>query len=284
MQCIGIYLNPNKNNVLPVIHTAVKYLQSRGIKVLIPEDWAAAMLLPELAADREAMKRRITLALTFGGDGTLLNVAKEVAQTGIPVCGVNLGHLGFLTQIEVSDLERGLERLITGDYFTEQRLMLDPVIVRNGEDLPLQPALNDVVITKGGFARIIRLHLYVSGQLTESYSADGLIIATSTGSTGYSLSAGGPIISPHVKVTVVTPICPHTLNSRSIVISEEEEIAITVQSAHDDIALTVDGQKAYHLFTDDKVFVRRSSLQALLVRFPDRGFYETLHSKLKREA
>ncbi len=283
MHCIGIYPNPNKSNVTPVIHTAVQYLRSRGIEVLIPEDRTERVLLPELAADREYMKNRITLALTLGGDGTLLSVAKEMAETGIPVCGVNLGQLGFLTHIEVSGLEAGLERLISGDYLLEERLMLEPVIIRDGEALSLPPALNDVVITKGGFARLIRLNLYVSGQLTEIYAADGLIIATSTGSTGYSLSAGGPIISPNLKVTVITPICPHTLNSRSLIISEEEEVAITLQSSHDDIALTVDGQKAYRLFTDDQVIVRRSSHRALLVRFPDCGFYETLHTKLKRE-
>ena len=283
MHCIGIYPNPKKLAAAPVLYTAIEYLKPRVARILIPEEAAHVFGLPAFAANRETLKEHISIALTLGGDGTLLNVAKEVALTGIPVCGVNLGQLGFLTHIEVSHLTKGLARLIEGDYLTEERLMLDTIIHRKETTLHLPSALNDVVVAKGGFARLIRLNLYVAGQLTETYPADGLIVATSTGSTGYSLSAGGPIISPHLKVIVITPICPHTLNSRSLIVSEEEEVMITLQEAHDDIALTVDGQTGYSLLPDDTIVVRRSPHRALLVRFPDCGFYETLHAKLRRD-
>lgn len=283
MYSIGIYPNIKKTTVAPVLHAVMEYLQSRQIEVLLPGEAAELYGLSRFGISREVMKERINLALTLGGDGTLLNVAKETASAGIPVCGVNLGQLGFLTHIEVSHLKEGLARLIEQDYLVEERLMLDAFIVRQEKTIALASALNDVVVTKGGFARLIRLNLFVAGQYTETYPADGLIVATSTGSTGYSLSAGGPIISPNLKVMVVTPICPHTLNSRSLIISEEEDILIRLQDTHDDVALTVDGQKVYSLLPDDTILVRRSAYRALLVRFTDCGFYETLHGKLKRD-
>jgi NAD+ kinase len=263
-----------------VIEHCAKY----AIQVLMPQDEANELQYPEFACNRKLMPEKISLALTLGGDGTLLNVAKEVAPAGIPVCGINLGQLGFLTHIEVSKLQAGLDQLFAGAYRIEERLMLETVIIRNKETIQLPPALNDVVVTKGGFSRLIRLNLYIDNQFTETYPADGLIVATSTGSTGYSLSAGGPIISPNLKVTVITPICPHSLNLRSLIISEEEEVKISFQATtHDDVALTVDGQKVYSLMADDNILVRRSALRAKLVRFLESGFYETLHSKLRRE-
>lgn len=284
MQIIGIYPNPKKAAVSTVLKMVIEHCAKYAIQVLMPQDEANELQYPEFACNRKLMSEKISLALTLGGDGTLLNVAKEVASAGIPVCGINLGQLGFLTHIEVSKIQTGLQQLFAGDYRIEERLMLETVIIRNKETIQLPPALNDVVVTKGGFSRLIRLNLYIDNQFTETYPADGLIVATSTGSTGYSLSAGGPIISPNLKVTVITPICPHSLNSRSLIISEEEEVKISFQATtHDDVALTVDGQKVYSLMADDCILVRRSALRAKLVRFLESGFYETLHSKLRRE-
>ncbi|MDF2927837.1 NAD(+)/NADH kinase [Anaerospora sp.] len=284
MQIIGIYPNPKKAAVSTVLKMVIEHCAKYAIQVLMPQDEANELQYPEFACNRKLMPEKISLALTLGGDGTLLNVAKEVAPAGIPVCGINLGQLGFLTHIEVSKLQAGLDQLFAGAYRIEERLMLETVIIRNKETIQLPPALNDVVVTKGGFSRLIRLNLYIDNQFTETYPADGLIVATSTGSTGYSLSAGGPIISPNLKVTVITPICPHSLNLRSLIISEEEEVKISFQATtHDDVALTVDGQKVYSLMADDNILVRRSALRAKLVRFLESGFYETLHSKLRRE-
>jgi len=284
VQIIGIYPNPKKAAVSTILKHVIEHCAKYAIKVLIPEEEAIELQYPELACSRKEMPHKISLALTLGGDGTLLNVAKEVASAEIPVCGINLGQLGFLTHIEVSKIQAGLDQLFTGDYRIEERLMLETVITRDQEAIALPPALNDVVVAKGGFSRLIRLNLFIDEQFTETYPADGLIVATSTGSTGYSLSAGGPIISPNLKVTVITPICPHSLNARSLIISEEEIVKISFQAAtHDDVALTVDGQKVYSLMADDSILVRRSPLRARLVRFLDNGFYETLHSKLRRD-
>lgn len=250
--------------------------------MLIPSEAAEELNCSQLGCQREKILEAADLVLSLGGDGTLLNVAKEAAPAGIPVCGVNLGQLGFLAQIEVPHLQDGLDKLITGQYSIEERLMLCSEIIRGDSRVAIPPALNDVVVTKGGFSRLVRLTVYVGNQLTETYPADGLIAATATGSTGYSLSAGGPIVSPNVKAIVLTPICPHTLNSRSLIISEEEDVKITIQASHDDIVLTVDGQKVYGLLPDDTVMIRRSPHRARLIRFLDRGFYETLHKKLRR--
>jgi NAD+ kinase len=160
--------------------------------------------------------------------------------------------------------------------------MLDSVVVREDKDIYMASALNDVVITKGGFSRLIKLELYVDDQLTAKYPADGLIVSTSTGSTGYSLSAGGPIVNPNLKVIVLTPICPHTLQTRSIVVSENEKIQINMQATHDDIVLTVDGQKVFSLLPDDAVVVRRSPYRAKFIRLNGSNYYEKLRNKLRR--
>ena len=280
---IGIYPNVKKQAALPILRTVVEFLQPKVDQLLIPEEAAREMGFHQYAVKRDTIPPRISLALTLGGDGTLLSVAKETAAAGVPVCGINLGHLGFLTHIEVAQLVQGLEKLVTGSYLIEERLMLDSFIRRDDRLITLPPALNDVVVTKGGFARLIRLNLFVAGQLTESYPADGLIVSTPTGSTGYSLSAGGPIISPQLNVMVITPICPHSLNARPLIVSAEEEVHITLQTNHDDVALTVDGQRVYSLLPDDTVELKRSPHKALLVRFPDSGFYQTLHAKLRRD-
>ena len=157
------------------------------------------MNYPELAGDPATMKSEMALAITLGGDGTLLNTSRDIAPAGIPVCGVNMGQLGFLTEVELPDLSAALDRLIVGDYSIEERLMLDTMVIRANQTIYISPALNDVVVTKGGFSRMIRLKLFVDDELAAHYPADGVIIATSTGSTGYSLSSGGPIVNPQLE-------------------------------------------------------------------------------------
>jgi NAD+ kinase len=160
--------------------------------------------------------------------------------------------------------------------------MLDAVIERADARIHTSSALNDVVVAKGGFSRMIRLKLFIGGHLTATYPADGLIVATSTGSTGYSLSAGGPIVSPNLRVIVITPICPHSLNTRSMVVSDKEEVRIEMQATHDDIVLTVDGQTVYSLKTGDKVLVNRSHSSARFLKFDDKSYYDSLRLKLRR--
>ena len=248
----------------------------------MPEEASVIMNHPELACSRERLGEELDIALTLGGDGTLLSTAREVAPHGVAVCGINMGQLGFLTEIELSELAPSMERVIRGDYYLEERPMLEAVIDRPEGPIVAASALNDVVVAKGGFSRMIRLKLFIDDHLTANYPADGLIVATSTGSTGYSLSAGGPIVGPNLNVTIITPICPHSLNTRSLVVSDKEEIRIETQATHEDIVLTIDGQTLYNLRSGDKILVRRSPFRARFVKFNGRSFYESLRTKLRR--
>lgn len=281
MLTIGIFPNTKKQSVNTVLGWMIQHFNERGVKVQLPEDAALQMGYPEFAHNRELIKKEAALCLTLGGDGTLLSTARELASSGIPVCGVNMGQLGFLTEIELPELGDALDRLITGDYLIEERLMLDAVVIRSEQTIPVSSALNDVVVAKGGFSRMIRLRLFIDGELTAHYPADGLIIATSTGSTGYSLSAGGPIVNPNLPVILLTPICPHSLHSRSLIISEREEVTVTFQATHDDIVLTVDGQTLFNLMPDDTVLVKRSPFRARFVKLEGKSYYQTLRSKLQ---
>lgn len=281
MLAIGIFPNVKKQTVNTVLEKIIRHLKEHSVKVLLPEDAAMQMGYPELACSRELIKKEITLGLTLGGDGTLLSTTRELAPAGIPLCGINMGQLGFLTEVELPELVTALNKLIKGDYFIEERLMMETVLVRNEERIPVSAALNDVVIAKGGLSRMIRLGVFIDGVLTAKYPADGLIISTPTGSTGYSLSAGGPIVNPNLRVILLTPICPHSLHARSLIISEKEEVMVTFQATHDDIALTVDGQTLFKLMPDDKVLVKRSPVNARFIKMAGKSYYQTLRSKLQ---
>ncbi|HWR28214.1 MAG TPA: NAD(+)/NADH kinase [Negativicutes bacterium] len=282
MLTIGLFPNTKKQGVSTVLDWLIHFLQEKKVQVLMPEEAATVMNHPELGCSRERLGEELAIALTLGGDGTLLSTAREVAPHGVAVCGINMGQLGFLTEIELSELAPSMERIIRGDYSLEERPMLEAVIDRPEGPIVAASALNDVVVSKGGFSRMIRLKLFIDDHLTANYPADGLIVSTSTGSTGYSLSAGGPIVSPNLKVTIITPICPHSLNTRSLVVSDKEEIRIETLATHEDIVLTVDGQTLYNLRSGDKILVRSSPFHARFVKFNGSSFYESLRTKLRR--
>lgn len=282
MLTIGLFPNTKKQGVSTVLDWLIHYLQEKKVQVLMEDEAAAIMKHPELGCSWDRLGKELTVALTLGGDGTLLSTVREIAPHGVPVCGINMGQLGFLTEIELSELAPSMDRILRGEYSLEERPMLEAAIDRAEGVLVVASALNDVVVAKGGFSRMIRLKLFIDGHLTANYPADGLIVATATGSTGYSLSAGGPIISPNLKVTIITPICPHSLNTRSLVVSDQEEIRIETQATHDDIVLTIDGQTLYKLRAGDKILVRRSPYCAQFVKFNGSSFYESLRTKLRR--
>lgn len=282
MRTIGIFPNSSKQNVDAVLNNIIETLKDEEIKILIPEKSAQELGYNEYSASREEIIRQIDLAITIGGDGTLLSTARKIAEAGIPICGINMGRLGFLAEVEVSELSTKLAKILRGDYEVEDRLMLDAVIKRDNTTKEISAALNDVVITKGGFSRMLRLKLFIDGIFTANYQADGLIIATSTGSTGYSLSAGGPIINPNLKVVLITPICPHTLNARSLIISSEEEVRINTVETQTDIVLTIDGQIVHELVPGDEVIIKRTPYAAKFIKFEDKSYYETLRTKLWR--
>ncbi|CUH94289.1 putative inorganic polyphosphate/ATP-NAD kinase [Propionispora sp. 2/2-37] len=283
MQTFAIFPNLKKKNIDTILGWIIEYLQQRQVRVLLPGSIASQTGYNDLAYSFSTeSSENITLAITLGGDGTLLSTARQMAPLNIPICGVNMGQLGFLTEVELPELSVAFDKLIAGDYRQEHHLMLDAFVIRGKKTFYVSSALNDVVVTRGGFSRMIRLNLYVNNELTTNYAADGLIIATPTGSTGYSLSAGGPIVNPNLDVILVTPICPHTLNARSLVVADHEEILIKLQSVSEDMVLTVDGQTIYNLTPGDQIIAKRSSHSASFIQFKDQNYYGKLRTKLRR--
>jgi NAD+ kinase len=225
----------------------------------------------------------IDLLITLGGDGTLLRGARLVASHRAPVLGINLGHLGFLTSVAVPELGEAIDRLFAGEYWTDARMTLDVSVRRaDGADNETFLALNDAVIHKGGLARIVRLAVDVEPDGVEvgTYNADGIIIATPTGSTAYSLSAGGPIVVPSVDCIVATPICPHTLVVRPIVLPSAAVVSVRAIGPAEGLILTVDGQDGAELNAGDRIVVRRGASSVKLLRFKDENFFSTMRQKL----
>lgn len=257
----------------------MEFFRDKNVRLLLPREEAAHFGCEALGA-AEIADAPLDLALTIGGDGTLLGACRKVAPKGVPVCGINIGRLGFLADIEPAELESKLEKILWRDYHLEERLMLDAFVRRDGAQRCVGHAINDVVVNKGGLARMLALELFVDDVPVAEYEADGLIVSTATGSTGYSLSAGGPIINPRVKVLLITPICPHTLNGRPLLIAEEETVRIRIGAQHEDILLSFDGQESEKLLPGDEVLVRKAPLAAKIVKFEDKNYYLTMREKL----
>lgn len=229
---------------------------------------------------RDELPEMVDLIIVLGGDGTLISVARSVAGRNVPIVGVNLGQLGFLTEITRDELPEMMEDVIRGEYHVTDRMMLDAFIKREGEIVGQYTVLNDVVINKGALARIIDLKTHVDGRLLSNYKADGLIIATPTGSTGYNLAAGGPIIYPEINSLLISPICPHMLTNRPIILWSRSVIEVEVRFEDDVVFFTADGQVGRKLLPGDRVEVRRSDSRALLVNSPNKDYFEILRTKL----
>lgn len=222
--------------------------------------------------------------LVLGGDGTLIRAARDTVDLHIPLLGINLGTLGFLAEVERSGVEHALTLLMQDKYEIEKRMMLDGRLYRSGTCVESSNALNDIVITRCGTLQIIHYHIYVNGQFLNAYNADGVIISTPTGSTGYNMSAGGPIVEPKARLLVVTPICPHTLNTRSIVLSAEDEVVIEMAGGKKDVPVRAevnfDGGHMRELFMGDKVVVNKSDKITDIIKISQASFLEVLHKKM----
>lgn len=220
-------------------------------------------------------------AIILGGDGTFLRAAKILQPVGIPVMGINLGHLGFLTAAEYQDADRAVSKLIEDDYVIEKKTLLETS--RNGQ-ASTSLAMNDVVIARSGFSRLIRLKVSVNGLVADSYQGDGVIIATPSGSTGYSLSAGGPVVAPQARTLVITPVCPHMLHARPLVVSDEDTIEIEVcsssRSLEQEAQVTVDGDEIMALSVGEKVIVKKAAPEIPVVMLADISFWERVRGKL----
>ena len=230
---------------------------------------------------RDSVPERIDCALVIGGDGSLIEVARLLRGRGVPVLGINMGTLGYLTEVEVNHIEEAVARILRGEYGLEDRMMLEGVLKDGQKDV----SLNDIVVSRKTEIRIIHFRIYVNGELLNSYEADGIIISTPTGSTAYNLSAGGPILEPTASMIVITPICPHALNTSSIVLSAEDEIVVEIGEGHhgavEEAMVAFDGADTMPLVTGDTVTVRRAAASTRLMRLSQISFLEMLRRKMK---
>ena len=265
------------SQVLPALE---KWLQQRNYAVVMDRESAAYFSGSTVMARSELATRSPYLALVLGGDGTLLSAARAVAKAGTLILGVNLGTLGFLTEVPLADLYPALDAVAKGEYVVESRSMLICSLIRGDEVVATHQALNDVVVSKSAIARLNYFELFVDAEFVSSYKADGLIIATPTGSTAYSLGAGGPILKPDVDAFVITPVSPHGLTHRPVVVRDTVEIEIRVKTAEEEAYLSLDGQVGMPVRDGDIVRCVKAEHPARLLRF-QKTFFEVLATKLK---
>lgn len=279
MEKLGIVCNAAKPAAVDAARTLVRELDARGLPVVLTPEAAAALGVADRSRPFPGGWGGVDLAIVLGGDGTLLRAAKAASPLGLPVLGVNTGHLGFLTEMEAGELLPSLDGILSGEWQVEERMMLRARVMRRGQEAMEGEALNDAVIARGTLARMVHFTARVGTIPVADYAADGVIVATPTGSTAYSLSAGGPILHPGLSVLLVTPICPHTFNARSLVVPGGE--AVTVE-LHDpgEVLLQLDGQTVGPLLPGDEVVVERAPQVARLVRRSPFRFYDVLRRKL----
>ncbi len=280
MQRIGISAKIASPAALDYAARVAADLRARGLDVCL--DYATADKLGDRGAcvAKGELGNRSDLLITFGGDGTLLSVARH-APENVPILGVNMGTLGFLTEVGVEDFPELLERVLAGDYQVESRVAFDVWVDGAGRDHRSYRVLNDATINKSALARIVEMRVAVSGAFVSTFRADGLIVSTPTGSTAYNLSAGGPIIYPTMGAVVITPICPHMLTNRPIVLPDDQEIEIRIVAEHQEIFLTLDGQEGLPITANDIVRIRKSASSVKLIRRGDRNYFDVLRAKLK---
>jgi NAD+ kinase len=281
MTKVGIVAKADAAEAPAALARLVDWLTEQGASVVVEK--AAAELIPTSTvplARREDLAGHVDLLVVLGGDGTLLSVARTVGDLGVPILGVNLGGLGFLTATTLEEMIPAVGAMLAGQMTIEERMMLAARVRRRGERLTEHIALNDAVILKSAMSRIINLAVSVDGRYATAYRADGLIISTPTGSTAYSLSAGGPILFPVMDAVLLTPVCSHTLTNRPIVVPGRDRIEVTLRGAQQ-VMLTLDGQVGIELEENDTVEIRQGSPRIRLVRFPHKDFFSVLRTKLK---
>ena len=277
---VGILTKPKFPEVKNTLQDVVTWLRARSIDVML--DTTSAHLLGEQGGSQEnQLASKADVLLVLGGDGTMLNAARLAGERGIPILGVNMGGLGFLTEVRLENLYPSLDRVFANDFVLDERLMLRTHIHRRGETVAQGVVLNDVVISKGAVARMIELKIAIQGRFVTNLRGDGLIVSSPTGSTAYSLSAGGPIIDPAVQSLILTPICPHTLTHRPLIVPGNAEIDVTLTSKDDGSMATLDGQMGVAITQGDKVVIQTSAHRTRLIRFPESNYYDVLREKLK---
>ncbi|OGI43475.1 MAG: NAD kinase [Candidatus Muproteobacteria bacterium RIFCSPHIGHO2_01_FULL_65_16] len=282
VKTIGLFGKYQDVSIVPHIVRLGEFLRARGLSVLLDEN-TGGMLERPFAPSRPlaAIGREIDLAIVIGGDGTMLNVARALADSRVPLIGVNLGRLGFLTDIAADNMPEAIGKILDGDFHTEQRLLLAAEIMRKGRIVHTARAFNDVIVNKGELARLIEFETYINGEFVNSTRGDGVIVSSPTGSTAYALSAGGPILHPALPAIVLVPICPHTLSNRPIVVSSDSVIEIVMTGlAANHANVAFDGQSTFALDDNDRIYVRRLDTPVELIHPSGRSHYDVLRTKL----
>ena len=284
MKKFALLTNYSKDKRLVYTRMIKTYITENGGSYWIPRYISEPDKDGDQRYDFSDMPEDIECVLVLGGDGTLLQAARELLQRHIPLLGINLVTLGFLTSAEKSELPKCLDSVLDDSCSIDERMMLEGVAYHGSEKIQMNIALNDVIIARAGFSRLVELKIYVNGELLSIYNADGIIVSTPTGSTGYSLSAGGPIIFPQTDVIVITPICPHSLQARSLVVSGEDRIMIEIgrrrKTQKEEAMVTFDGRSAQELETGDRIEIYKAQETTQLIRLKGRSFYQVLQNKI----
>lgn len=281
VRTVGIVAKPQVAGRLPLLRDLLGLLRRKGVQVALDGEAARLAGRPTLPVlSREEMPRKVDLIVVLGGDGTLLSVARHSGRRTAPILGVNLGNLGFLTEVSASEMERAVLSCLKGPIPVERRMMLRVRLARNGKILASFLGLNDAVVAKTTLARMIEVRVEVGGDLLTAMRGDGVIVATPTGSTAYNLSAGGPIVTPGIGALLVTPLCPHTLTMRPLLVDGRAGVEVTLLEESGAVHLTVDGQQGHPMEKGDRVLVTRARASVPLVVPPGRSYFALLREKL----
>lgn len=280
MKSVGIIVNANKDKDLNLTREIVDFLRSCGANIFLSDTFKNKINNTEYVSERDLFSRS-DFIVTVGGDGTILSIAEDVSQYNIPVVGINLGRMGFMAELEPDEISL-LSKLLTGEYTLDKRMMIDVRVVRNNSEICHYRALNDIVVSNGSISKMAELELYCQDTYVSLFHSDGLIVSTPTGSTAYSLSAGGAIIDPTINCLLLTPVCPHSFsNARPIIFSPKSILEIKdIQQNDDNTYLTIDGKTNVKLMYLDVVEVRASSKTVDLIKIKDKGFYDRVYQKI----
>ena len=275
---VGIIGKRNNTEVYSIVRGLVDWLEEKKVEYLVDSELGKNLKLNNTVKQADIPKH-VELVIVFGGDGTFLSVSKQVNEYNIPILGINSGGLGFLTEFTLNELYPIMEKIIGDDYEIEERGMLSASVYKKNKKFGSYTVLNDLVINNGKVSRIIDLAIYAEGNLITTFKADGIIFSTPTGSTAYSLSAGGPIVHPTLPVTLITPICPHILTNRPLVVSNEMEITVKVLTVGSSY-LTLDGQETVKVELNDEIKLKKSDSTVKLIKSPFRDYFSILKTKL----